>query len=249
MKPFLILSHNTFWFQGAPFPSDNPPEPDPNVLRRLCAIYRQVSPNVICLQEIQSQAAFAMVRDCLGMSGCYCPGTTLPQYGGAVFWRTGCGKPAQDCRQAAHGNQRMWQVVEASAGGRRLLICNIHLPSHRQIGRAQAAAQRVAELQNLLRGCATQPEVIAGDFNEQPGGPAGAYLESQAYADAAVLAERAHLPTNTAAGRGDYLWLKRQDAGGLLAYNVVRQEDLAWDQPGKQYLSDHLPLWITLKNL
>lgn len=48
-----LVSHNAFWFQGVPFPSDEPGEPQPEVLEGLLTVYRALEPNLLCLQEVQ----------------------------------------------------------------------------------------------------------------------------------------------------------------------------------------------------
>ena len=248
MKHFTVLSHNVFWFQGVPFPTDRPPAPDLEVLNRLCAIYRKINPDVICLQEIQSRETLEMVSEHLGMTGCYCAGTTLPQYGGAVLWHPNDGRQDHNSQESAVKTQRMWQTVEVKVDDRSLRICNIHLPSERQLGRERAAAQRMTELQDMIRGCETGLDIIAGDFNEQPAGPASECLERHGYVDAAVLLDSSDDPTNIGGGRGDYIWIKRQTANCVLTYDVAGKQELAFRDTGKQYLSDHYPLWINVEN-
>ena len=246
MPPLIILSHNTFWFQGVPFPTDIPPEPEAEVLQRLCAIYREVNADVICLQEIQSSLAFNMVSKQLGMPGCYCPGTILPQYGGSVFWRPGQGSLVHDSQTASLATQRMWQIVDINSGYDRLRVGNIHLPSSRQLGHIDAQAQRIAELRNAITRCEVPPDVIVGDLNEQPSGQIDEFLKSHAYIDAAVLTRRADLPSNLGTGRGDYIWIKNQYECRAITYNVMEKQELACNLLNKEYLSDHLPLRITL---
>lgn len=247
MKPFTILSHNAFWFQGVPFPTDMPGAPDTEILRRLCEMYRRINPDVICLQEIQSQEAFEMVSEHLEMPGCYCCGKELPQYGGAVFWHAGRGGQLHDSCGSAACTQRMWQVVAVNGPNGSLRICNIHLPSQRQLSHERAAAQRLAELQCLIRSCESGPDVIVGDFNEQRPGPTGKCLESHGYVDAAVLSDDADVPTTISEIRIDYTWIKREMNDSVLTYDVAGKQELACVDTGKQYLSDHLPLWITVE--
>ena len=249
MSTLTVLSHNVFWFQGVPFPSDRPPEPDVEVLQRLCAIYRALHPDVICLQEIQSRKTFERVSGTLGMSGCYCPGTALPQYGGAVFWRGDGGREVRNSQEAAVKTQRMWQMVEVQGGVGGVQICNIHLPSDRQLGPERAAAQRKAELEESIRNCGAGLDLIVGDFNEQPAGPIAVCLEQNGYLDAAVVSEHADFPTTIGGGRGDCIWISRKMGGDrMLTHGVARRQDLACMDTGKSYLSDHLPLWITLEH-
>ena len=142
----------------------------------------------------------------------------------------------------------MWQIVEVNAGDRCLQICNIHLPSGRQLGPAGAASKRTTELQEAIESCLVKLDIVAGDFNEQPGGPVSRCMESHDYADSAMLSGRDGVPTNIGQGRGDYIWVKRSMSTRLLEYDVATRECLAREDAGEQYLSDHLPLWIALEN-
>lgn len=247
MKQLTVLSHNVFWFQGYPFPTDTPPAPDDGILERLCTIYRAVEPDIICLQEIQSRNTFEWIAEHMGMHGCYCPGKTLPQYGGAVLWHGLAARQVRSSQDSAFKAQRVWQIVEVEGEGTCLRICNVHLPSARQLGPERAAEQRIAELQDLLRSGEKAPDIIAGDFNEQPGGPTGRYLEHHGYADAAVISHSASKPTAVGGGRGDYAWIKQQAGTGGPRYDVAAKSALACGDTGKQYLSDHLPLWLTVE--
>jgi len=238
MTAMTILTHNVFWFQGVPFAGDEPGEPDGEIVNQLCVIYQQIGADVICLQEIQSRAAFDVVAERMGMDGCYCPGGSLVQYGGAVLWRSGCGRVIDDSRAASPVPQRMWQIVEI--GGLRL--CNIHLPSARQLGAERAAAQRLAESQDAVGWCDMRPDVIAGDFNEPPGGPTGQWLARQGYVDAVATGQVTRLHK----GRLDYIWIKASIISDHLHRSAADWEQLACDHAGKEALSDHLPLWIVL---
>ena len=248
MRSFTILSHNVFWFQGSPFPTDRPPEPDLKILKQLCEIYRGINPSVICLQEIQDQKTFEVVSEHLGMPGCYCQGKELPQYGGAVFWHPDRGRQIHSSQESTAMAQRMWQIVEVDGTDRCLRICNIHLPSERQLVPEQAVVQRMAELQESIRSCETKPDIIAGDFNEQPNGPASKYLERHGYVDSAVLSDCADVPTNIGKRRGDYIWVKKQMTAHFLSYGIAEKEDIVYRTAAKQYLSDHLPLWMALED-
>lgn len=247
MIPLTVLSHNVFWFQGFPFPTDTPPAADEDILKRLCSIYRAATPDVICLQEVQSLATFDRLSELLEMPGCYCAGATLPQYGGAVFWQPDIAHPICSSEGEPLKTQRMWQVVEVESGIHRLRICNVHLPSSRQLGPEGGAVQRMAELQDVIRSCETGPDIIVGDFNEQPGGGTNTFMQRHGYGDVAMLSNGASDSTTVVEGRGDYAWIKRSIGDDLLTYAVVGKEDLACHDIHKQYLSDHLPLWFTLK--
>lgn len=246
LNRLTILCHNTFWFQGVPFPGDNPPEPDREILKRLCAIYRKNKPDVICLQEIQSRETFERMSDSLGMEGSYCPGREHSQYGGAVLWKPGIGRMIRNSLESSEMAQRMWQIVEMKVERHLWRICNIHLPSSRQLGADRAAEQRIAEIQESIRSCHVKPDIIAGDFNEYPNGPLNKYLEADGYNDAALLCGKPRIPTNIHGKRGDYFWIKKTMRHTLLTYAVADKQELAFGHRGKEYLSDHLPLWITV---
>ena len=247
MKALTILSHNTFWFQGVPFLSDIPPEPDVGILRQLCDIYREVSPDIICLQEIQSQKTFELVSEYLEMPGCYNSGVMFPQYGGAVFWRPHVGRQIYNSHCSSLKTQRIWQIVELKTDNRHLRICNIHLPSNRHLGSEQAAVQRISELQDVIWNSGERPDIILGDFNEIPGNSTGTFLKTQDYIDTAILSNNGNIHTNISDKRGDYIWIDKQMTNCTLKYDVTTKQNLAFNAIDKQYLSDHLPLWITIE--
>src|SRR5438045_1604711 len=95
-----------------PFAGDQPGPADPAVLRALAELYRELAPDVLCLQEVQSQetadalaaalgpvlgredaahpAHAAALGPALGVPAVrwrYAPGGRHPQYGVAVFSR------------------------------------------------------------------------------------------------------------------------------------------------------------------
>jgi len=247
MGQFTLLSHNVFWFQGVPFPTDQPPAPNAEIMKRLCAIYRDLNPDVISLQEIQSEETFQMVSEQLKMPGCYCPGEELPQYGGAVFWTSPRGAQIHSSHESPLATQRMWQVVEVGQADSCLRIGNIHLPSQRQLGPEKSAAQRVTETLDAINSCELGLNFVAGDFNEQYGGAVSECLEAQGYVDAAAISDWVDRPTGISGGRGDFIWVREQASNSLLHYGVVGKQIFECGDINKQYLSDHLPLWVTME--
>lgn len=243
-RPLTILCHNVFWFQGAPFATDQPPSPDARILDRLCTLYRSIAADVLCLQEIQGLEAFQAVAAGMGLAGAHCRGNAFPQYGGALLWQSGLGAAGGACNDGSP--QRMWQGCEVAFGGGVFTVCNVHLPSGRQLGPERAARQRVQEILAVIDGGRRVWDVIAGDFNERSGGDAGRCLQQHGYRDVAVLAGRADRPTNVKGGRGDYIWLGPRVSDRLVDYGVTAKEEFQAGVPEKAYLSDHLPLWVTL---
>lgn len=142
--------------------------------------------------------------------------------------------------------QRMWQTAEVTTGAFRLRVCNVHLPSERQLGPERAAAQRISEVVDAISSTGASPDVVLGDLNELPGGALVDCMAEQGYTDAAVLSGRAGKPTKLAGGRGDYIWIKNHLGDNLSSYDVAAKTELACNYAGKSFTSDHLPLWITL---
>jgi len=240
MAPMRIVTHNAFWFQAAPFATDRPGPADPTVLAALVELYRDLRPDVLAVQEVQDEPTFAALSGALGLSGAYCPGGELVQYGGAIFG--GADGSVADWRTTPVTPQRMWQTLSADG----IAVCNVHLPSSRQLGAAAAAERRLVELRAALTALA-DGGVIVGDLNEPPGGPVTDLLSSAGYVDAAVEADLADTPTALGGGRGDQIWVHESLAGHLAACGVVPRDRLADVPPGKDCLSDHFPVWVELR--
>ena len=232
----IFLSHNVFWFQGVPFHSDQPGQAREDILERLIDLYRRIDPDVLSLQEIQSRRTFDLLCLKLGIAGHYSEGATLTQYGGAMMWRMG---ECVSTSVAGDVTQRVWQVGR-SAG---YTVCNLHLPSGRQVGRERAAVQRVDELS-----VATDigPDLVMGDFNEPPDGPVDRLLVRRGYVDAANHTKQASRPTSLSGNRGDRIFVHSRILDQVTDYGTLGVEDLAIDLNGKTSLSDHLPLWVRL---
>jgi endonuclease/exonuclease/phosphatase family metal-dependent hydrolase len=239
-----LLSHNAYWFQGHPFEGTSPGAPDPRVLAALARIYRRLAPALVCLQEVQSDAAFHAVAEAMGADGSYRPGGALPQYGVASLWGIDGCRPLPVTRRTRP--QRQWQALELPSpdGGDPITVCNCHLPSARQLPKDAAARRRIAEMTDVLD--AATPHVVLGDLNEPPGGPVGRLMSDRGYHDAAVLTGRHERPTSLGPKRGDYIWVHDAIRHRLAEYGVLPRCALAAAEAGKLYLSDHLPLWIRL---
>ncbi len=188
-----------------------------------------------------------MVSECLGMKGHFSPGMAHSQYGGAVLWRPGRGVLVRESTKSSIPVQRMWQIVEIESACGVLRIANVHLPSGRQMGAEKAQAQRIAEMQHLTT-CLDSPlDIIAGDFNELPGGSLGEYLHNQGYVDTAVYSGNTDLATYLDDGRIDYLWIAKRMQSRLRTYTVMARQRLVCANTGKTHISDHQPLWIKLE--
>ena len=123
-------------------------------------------------------------------------------------------------------------------------VCNVHLPSARQLGREGAAVRRIEELAASIQ---SLPDVVLGDFNEPPGGAVTQFISRNGYQDAAVLMGRPDVPTSVGGSRGDQIWVRSDLRERVLEYGVLAKEDLAISLGEKVYLSDHVPLWVRLE--
>ncbi len=238
-----ILSHNAFWFQGAPYEPPLPGAARAEIAERLAALYRRMPPDVVCLQEVQDKAAFEMIKRLLDMEGVYCSGAEHPQYGGAVFWRSG--RPGLNAFAAGLHPQRMWQVAETNGRLPACSIANVHLASWRQLGEEAAACSRIDDLNGLLQ-TVPRPLVIAGDFNEGPQGTATAFLMQHGYLDTAVLTGQEIASTGVNKDRSDQVWVHESIADRVTSLVFGSWDDLDARALGLKSLSDHLPLWTTL---
>jgi exonuclease III len=241
-----ILSHNTFWFQGVPFLTDQPGSPDATVIKSLCELYRAIDPDVICLQEIQSQQVLDQLSDLLGMQGYYSQGVSYPQYGGAILWRPGRGRLVAESKDTSLQVQRMWQIAEIEDGNSTMRVANVHLPSGRQLGEEGAKKQRVSEIESLTCHFDNPLGVIAGDFNETTSGLVSKYLNQQEYVDCAV--HTGCTGTSTLFGaRIDYIWLGKQTRDRFHSFSILDPQKNLFPCDGKTHLSDHLPLLLSIE--
>ena len=237
----VIISHNVFWFQGMPFESLQPGAANALIVHDLGEIYRELHADAICLQEIQSEQAGDAISGAMRMSGDYCHGNLLPQYGGVILSHSGV-TVSDACGTSA---QRVWQISRIDGNGAYLTVCNLHLPSSRQLGPEGAAAQRLREIREILDSSTEQPDVVVGDFNEQPGGAVDALLTQAGYVDAAVVVGKDTVSTSVkGTSRGDMIWIRKNLAENLVAYYVIDRDTLRVDESDVEYLSDHLPLVV-----
>lgn len=243
-----IVSHNVYWFQGRPFEGTNPGAPDNAIFDALIAVYRKLNADLLCLQEVQDATAHRRVEAALGLRGRHTPGVELPPYGTA--WYAARGRDAGDCSAAQKPPQRAWQHAALTlTDGSEVLVANCHLPSSRQVSEAEAARLRVEELRAAIgSGESRKPHVVLGDFNEVPGGGVGAFLEAQGFCDVAAATGQGGTGTVPRGKRGDQIWVRGDLAGKIAGYGVWPGERLRAEhlKIGKDYLSDHFPLWVDL---
>lgn len=255
-----IVSHNAFWFQGVPFATTEPDAVHEEVFARLAALYAELNPDLLCLQEVHSAAVASRLGTALAMSWHHSPGCRQPVYGGAVFWRPQWTVRVRDFRSLPDFTPyRSWQRVECDRVGESLHLTNVHLPSSRATPGLPVANVQCEEVTRYALdgldgldglGVAAPADIIVGDFNASPDGAAPALLVQHGYYDAAELAGQGQAPTSVRRKRGDHAWLSAATSRRLLAYRVVdlAQPHWALADPAKRTLSDHFPLVVDLQD-
>jgi len=241
-----FVSHNVFWFQGSSFATDEPPSPRGEIVEALCALYREMRADVLCLQEVQSEAAARRIADFLDMEWIFRPGGGHPQYGGAVFSRW----PMRELplEGAFVVDRTLLRVEVRPREARPYCLVNIHLPSHRQHGVEGGQKRRLEELGRVVGEVKT--DMLLGDFNERPGGPCSMLLrEGGRYHDVAIACFAGEMPTNLSKPpgfRGDQIWLSNSRNGDLAGYFCVSRKRLSLRHEPGTFLSDHLPIGCEL---
>lgn len=238
-----IVSHNVLWFQGYPFEGDQPGEPDDRVLEALLALYEEHEPDLLCLQEVQDAATTDRVKEALRFEGHHTPASAHPRYGGGIFWRVG--RVATDS-STMPGAQRMWQILEMPRPeGPALRVANVHLTSDKMAGADEAGSIRLDEIEAVLS-AVPGPQIIAGDFNEGPGGSVADFLERRGYNDVAEVTGYEIESTGAGKPRSDQIWIAAGLEDSIDHFEYGTWTKLETTIPGKRYLSDHLPLFLRL---
>jgi endonuclease/exonuclease/phosphatase family metal-dependent hydrolase len=262
--PIKIITHNAFWFQGAPFAGSEPPAPDPVILGRLCALYRESGADILCLQEIQSAEAAATVGRALGgVPVLYVPGNLYPQYGVLLATLRGATiEPLLPDNPRQTSLERAFLIARITGDGWTLDLANTHLTSGRQTGKARAFAVRLKEAEEIFshptpprRAAGADAPMRAGafdfflgDLNENAGNSLSGFLASKGFADAAGLFDRSSRPSLAEGqSRIDQIWVAAPWQKRVIDYGVGGEELAVHDLPGKRYLSDHRPVWIVLE--
>jgi endonuclease/exonuclease/phosphatase family metal-dependent hydrolase len=240
---FTVLSHNACWFQGFPYEGLDPDAPHPEVLDRLVALYTSLDPHVVCIQEVQHTGMADQLSEQLGMAAHHTPGGEYPVYGCATF--APAMEPLVDGAQSNPAPHRAWQICTIPNGDETLTIANLHLTSDRFIGKAAADRQRIEDLQSMLAHKIII-DVICGDFNEGPRETAAILLEGNGFTDAAVATAYDLPSTGVNKSRSDQIWVRDALVPHIAAFGAAEWESLRFDAPGKNVLSDHLPLWLEL---
>jgi endonuclease/exonuclease/phosphatase family metal-dependent hydrolase len=239
-----LVSHNSYWFQGAPsLWGEERTHPHPLILTALTRFYRQLAPDILCLQEVPSEEEASRLAEGLGMHSAFAPGGRRPDYGGALLWQ---GFDAEVENLTGYGDtaafERMCLVLQGTVADG-LTVVNVHLSSNRYAPGREGDPVRLAELQALFAAC-PHPDVIAGDFNATPGGLVYQDMVARGFVECGSLA---CVPARADERRVDYIWIREarrlqveptdfQPAGFLL------------DKNSQTRLSDHPPIIAQLFN-
>jgi endonuclease/exonuclease/phosphatase (EEP) superfamily protein YafD len=239
---FTLLTHNAYWLQGMPFEGTDPGAPRAEVLAGLAALYHSLNADALCVQELQSPEASAALSAELKLQSEYRSGKLFPQYGGAILFKAGAA--AGDALVAGASVERFWLKVRLGAGAPAgAVLCNVHLPSGRQSSPEEAVRARVSELRGMLA-AAPRPNLVAGDFNEPPGGGVQALMEAEGFVDLAARFGHGETDSHTRkhARRIDYIWASAAWAARAKSFHIPAPAELALG--GARFLSDHLPLAV-----
>lgn len=215
-----VLSHNVYWFQGAPSRwGKERVQAVPEVFELLTQFYTAANPDILCLQEVHSAELTETLARQLGMTAwLHHPGGTRPDYGGAILTRQSADlRPGPPCER-----------VHLRASMDHLELAMVHLPSDRF-----AADPRLAQRAELQRVLATppRPNIVLGDMNAPPASSTHRFMEEAGY----IAAITKHV---------DYIWLDPTYAERLVSAAALDTGEFY--RPGWQ-LSDHPPLLVELR--
>jgi len=236
------VSHNAYWFQGAPsLWGEERTVPHPCVLNALAEVYAGLDPDILCLQEVPSPEAFGELRDHLGMEGVFRPGAGLSAYGGAILWR-GIAAATDDLshRQVGDGRvfERMSLRLNTRVDGHPLSLVNAHLSSNRYAPDGQGESIRLAELAAVAEAC-PDADVVAGDFNATPDSAVYAQMQALGFDDVGLGHDGPGRPEER---RVDYIWVRSGSGPTASDYEVVSGARFGLASDPGIALSDHHPL-------
>ena len=238
-----ILSNNIYWLQGYPSASNAPDPAKPSVLKELINIYQQINPDIVCLQEIQDQKTFEMLRDALHKSGVYCPGNNFPSYGGACFATTV--NTLNNSSMNKDNSDRFWLMAQLASGPKTFTLMTLHLPSNLSRDHESATQKRQEELNSILHD--HTPDIICGDFNQRPNNQLSEFMDSHSYCDAAVITNNQDLSSCPKTGtRIDHFWVKKEHAHKINSLSNVAPMHFRSHAEDRMYISDHLPIILDI---
>ena len=161
MTPMVLLQ----WNMGV-FSEGEDEEAERRRSGLLQTMLREHRPDLVVLQEAPRVPATAVLRD-----GGY--SVAAPRQRLVTAWRSDVWSDS-DGRQPIAYTRASAVVLEPVAGGRRLLLCNVHFPSRVGAGSdkktGQSLGDLVAEIQQFRMDLSAGDvsEIVAGDFNLEP---------------------------------------------------------------------------------
>ncbi len=241
MPSLTLLSHNVYWFQGAPsLWGIERQQPHPAILPALAALYKNLGVDLLALQEIPAPESLVQLQTALNMEGQYVKGGLRPSYGGGFLWRGKVGG-CRDLTNRPVSPQRVFErfcvEVHGHFSGTDLTLVNVHLSSNRYAPDRQGESIRLAELA-ALTAAVPQADIIMGDFNAAPHSIVHQCMEDRGYWDPGATA-----PAQDK--RVDYIWLQKKYRPALLDYRQLKAGDYTWGV-GPTLLSDHPPVLVQL---
>lgn len=265
-----IATHNAFWFQGYPSRWGREcQQSHPDVLQALIRLYKEVCPDVLCLQEVPQDDSFAKLAKQLDMRGHYAPGGIIAAYGGAVLVRSlqidldvcaaGVASSESHFERSCistriKAGDRHLRLVSVHLSGNRLKYLDqidpVHLASDRYAPGRQGEPVRLAEVAALLD-VSPRPDVIVGDFNSTPGSAVYREMTDHGYVDAAAFNDDGltgeRCPLSVRENRVDYIWLAEHLIGCQVDYQRINGDEFCFeDADPPTRLSDHLPVVVRL---
>ncbi|MBT4137095.1 MAG: endonuclease/exonuclease/phosphatase family protein [Candidatus Latescibacteria bacterium] len=237
-----ILTHNVYWFQGAPsrWGTERVAEV-PEVFEALCELYESVGVDILCLQEVHKPELVASLAQKLGLSAVFhAPGGLRPNYGGAIL----CRRPAsfKDCTREPISDPH--ERIHLRASSPTFELASVHLPSNRFANSAEEGdVARVRELTRVLTKT-PKPNIVVGDMNCKPDSLPYQFMMDAGYVDAAVVAQSDAVLKR----RVDYMWLDVEWAERLIRFEVLDEGTFCRETQGVPWkLSDHPPLLMEVR--
>ena len=241
----LILNQNVYWFQGYPADDSAKIKVKESVFQGLITLYKSIAPDIILLQEIQSAEMAQKTAFAMGMSYYYTPGEEISRYGGTVLFKKNLNLSLLKMNFNIQF-QRVCQLIEIN--DKRLILCNLHLPSDAQISIEQAIIKRREELSAIFES-SKKPDIICGDFNEDEFQhcPSIEFTLQNQYYDGISHNIQKNRNTKIKGKRGDYIFIKNEKKDSIQAFYTIDLEEYKIKHQDTFHLSDHFPICIEIK--
>lgn len=228
-----------------PFAGVDPLGVNENVFAQLIELYRSLSADLICIQEVHSQEVADRLTKALNMRIHLTPGGHQPAYGVAVLWHPNASVEVANVNDTTY---RGWQRITWRDDGSTVSLSHLHLPSSRIATEQPIEAVQADELKRFIFDSDFQSDIILGDFNATPGMPHIQTLAQHGYHDAALHCGCGEQPTS-GIRRIDQIWLSNALVQQPVTYRVIDLASCEWKPQDntKVKLSDHQPLVVEIR--